>query len=72
MPRPSRPGVRGVTWYRIRIQLPDVLPPEPVFVPVGPLFPAYEIFANGKPIRHRAHKGEGRCSCDSGRDRSAK
>ena len=52
MPQPSLPGAKGFTWHRIHILLPQPLPAEPLFILVGPLFPAYEIFANGKPIGH--------------------
>ncbi len=50
MPRPSLPGPRGITWYRFRIHLPEPLPAEPLSVLIGPLFAAYEIFANGRKI----------------------
>ncbi len=50
MPRPSRPDPRGITWYRFRIHLPEALPAEALSVLIGPLFPAYEIFANGRKI----------------------
>jgi hypothetical protein len=49
MPQPARPGERGITWYRLRVHL-ATLPPQPLHVMVGPLFPAYEIFANGTLI----------------------
>ncbi len=50
LPRPSRPGPFGVTWYRIRVELPEPLPTEALSILVGPLFPAYEIFVNGKLV----------------------
>ncbi len=48
MPRPSRPGHAGYTWHRIHLQLPDS--PQPRFVMIGPLYGAYEVFANGERI----------------------
>lgn len=48
MPAKSKPGVRGYTWYRIRVELPEG--DRPLVVAVGPLFPAYQIFANGRKI----------------------
>ena len=48
MPRPSRTGASGVTWYRIHVRLPEPLPAEPLSLLVGPLFPAYEVFVNGR------------------------
>jgi hypothetical protein len=48
MPRPAAPGPRGYTWYRIRVRVPE--PAPKLFVMIGPLFPAYEIFANGTKI----------------------
>ena len=50
MPRRSTPGRRGITWYRIHIHLTPQLPVEPLAILVGPMFPAYEIFTNGKQI----------------------
>ncbi len=50
MPRPSLPGPRGITWYRFRVHLPEPLPGESLSILIGPLFPAYEIFANGRKI----------------------
>jgi hypothetical protein len=48
MPRPSRPGAPGYTWHRIHVQLPDS--GQPRFVMIGPLYGAYEIYANGERI----------------------
>ena len=60
MPRPSGPGERGITWYRFQVHLPDPLPAEPLFILIGPMFPAYEIFVNGKLIgRYGGPIGDG-------------
>jgi hypothetical protein len=48
MPRPATPGARGITWHRIHLSLPESS--DPLFVMIGPLFPAYEIYANGRAI----------------------
>jgi hypothetical protein len=45
--RPSRPGPPGYTWHRFRIETPALAEPHLL---IGPLFPAYEIFANGQKI----------------------
>ncbi len=47
MPRPPAPGALGYTWYRIHVTVPA---DRNVQVLIGPLFPAYEIFANGTKI----------------------
>jgi hypothetical protein len=47
MPRPSHPGARGYTWHRLRIETPALTEPH---ILIGPLYPAYEIFANGRKI----------------------
>ncbi len=47
MPRPSRPAARGYTWHRLRIEAVAVAGPH---ILIGPLYPAYEIFANGRKI----------------------
>ncbi len=49
MPQPASPGERGITWYRLRVRLAN-LPPQPLYLMVGPLFPAYEVFADGALI----------------------
>ena len=48
MPQPAAPGARGYTWHRIHLRMLEPLPAEPLFVLVGPLFPAYEIYINGE------------------------
>ncbi|HBY62783.1 MAG TPA: hypothetical protein DEH78_23415 [Solibacterales bacterium] len=48
MPRPAARGAVGYTWYRLQVRVPASAPP--LYVMVGPLFPAYEIFANGQKI----------------------
>lgn len=50
MPEPVTRGPRGITWYRVRIRLAEPLPDQPVFVLIGPRFPAYELYANGERI----------------------
>jgi phosphoserine phosphatase RsbU/P len=50
MPKPARPGAKGYTWHRIHVVLQGSLPQKPLFVVIGPLYPAYEIFANGQKI----------------------
>lgn len=48
MPRPARPGAPGYTWHRIHVRLPESSEPRSVLI--GPLYGAYEIFANGERI----------------------
>ena len=47
MPRPAAPGAPGYTWHRIHVTVPA---DRNLQVLIGPLFPAYEIFANGTKI----------------------
>lgn len=47
MPRPAAPGALGYTWHRIHLSIPA---DRNLQVLIGPLFPAYEIFANGTKI----------------------
>jgi len=47
MPRPAAAGALGYTWHRIHVSVPV---DRNLQVLIGPLFPAYEIFANGAKI----------------------
>ncbi len=48
MPRAIAPGAYGYTWHRIHLEIPAT--DRPVSSAIAPLFPAYEIFANGVKI----------------------
>lgn len=49
MPRAAAPGPLGFTWFRIHVRIVQ-LPPQPLYLMIGPLFPAYEVFANGRSV----------------------
>jgi hypothetical protein len=50
LPGAAHPIEAGYLWYRVHVRLPTPLPAEPLSVLVGPIAPAYEIWANGERI----------------------